>query len=83
VGDLGGLESWDDAPAPANVGKKVVEAVTRRDLSPRHARAQQRHALGLRPVRATAADDWYGGLPRSPLELFDAALQRGVDFGGR
>jgi hypothetical protein len=33
--------------------------------------------------RSTAADDWYGGLPPSPLELLDPALQRGVDFGGR
>jgi hypothetical protein len=34
-----GLASWDDAPAPAKVGKKMVEAVTRHELSPRHARA--------------------------------------------
>jgi hypothetical protein len=27
--------------------------------------------------------DWYGGLPRAPLELLGPALQRGVDFGGR
>jgi hypothetical protein len=33
-----GLESWDDAPAPAKVGKRFVEAVTRRELSPRWAR---------------------------------------------
>jgi hypothetical protein len=33
-----GLESWDDAPAPAKVGKQLIEAVTRRELSPRHAR---------------------------------------------
>jgi hypothetical protein len=33
-----GLDNWDDAPAPAKVGKQMIEAVTRRDLSPRHAR---------------------------------------------
>jgi hypothetical protein len=33
-----GLESWDDAPAPAKVGKRMVETVTRRELSPRWAR---------------------------------------------
>jgi hypothetical protein len=33
-----GLASWDDAPAPAKVGKRAVEAVTGHELSPRWAR---------------------------------------------
>jgi hypothetical protein len=33
-----GLASWDDAPAPAKVGKRFVETVARRELSPRWAR---------------------------------------------
>jgi hypothetical protein len=33
-----GLASWDEAPAPAKVGKRFVEAVTGRELSPRWAR---------------------------------------------
>jgi hypothetical protein len=33
-----GLESWEDAPAPAKVGKQMIEAVTRRELSPRYVR---------------------------------------------
>jgi hypothetical protein len=33
-----GLASWEDAPAPAKVGKRFVETVTRRELSPRWAR---------------------------------------------
>lgn len=33
-----GLVSWDDAPAPAKVGKRMVETVTRHELSPRWAR---------------------------------------------
>jgi len=33
-----GLASWDDAPAPAKVGRRMVEAATRRELSPRWAR---------------------------------------------
>jgi hypothetical protein len=33
-----GLESWDDAPAPAKVGRRMVETLTRRELSPRWAR---------------------------------------------
>jgi hypothetical protein len=33
-----GLDSWDDAPAPALVGKRLVEAVTGHELAPEHAR---------------------------------------------
>jgi hypothetical protein len=33
-----GLSSWDDAPAPALLGKLVVERVTGRELSPSYAR---------------------------------------------
>ena len=32
------LERWEDAPAPAKVGKRFIETVTRRELSPRWAR---------------------------------------------
>src|SRR6187455_1900352 len=33
-----GLASWEDAPAPAKVGKRMIETITRRELSPRYAR---------------------------------------------
>jgi hypothetical protein len=33
-----GLHNWEDAPAPAKVGKRMVETLLRRDLDPRHAR---------------------------------------------
>ena len=33
-----GLADWEQSPAPANVGRRLVEAVTRRELSPRYAR---------------------------------------------
>jgi hypothetical protein len=33
-----GLSSWDGAPAPALLGKRVVERVTGRELPPRYAR---------------------------------------------
>ena len=33
-----GLTSWDDAPAPALLGKRLVEGVTGRDLEPDRAR---------------------------------------------
>jgi hypothetical protein len=35
-----GLQSWDDAPAPPKAGKRLAEAVLRRDLSPRRGRRQ-------------------------------------------
>jgi hypothetical protein len=34
-----GIDSWDGAPAPALVAKKLLECVSGRELSPRHARA--------------------------------------------
>jgi hypothetical protein len=34
-----GLSDWDGAPAPALVGKRIVERMTGRDLGPSHARA--------------------------------------------
>jgi hypothetical protein len=33
-----GLTSWDNAPAPARVAKKLLERVTGRDVPPRYAR---------------------------------------------
>jgi len=33
-----GLESWEDAPAPALVGKQLLEGLRKRELSPRYAR---------------------------------------------
>jgi len=32
-----GLDGWDNAPAPARVGQRIVKAVTRRDLSAQYA----------------------------------------------
>ena len=34
-----GIQSWNEAPAPALVGKQFVERLTGRDVSPRRARA--------------------------------------------
>ena len=34
-----GVDSWDKAPAPALVGKKLIEFVSRRELSPRYVRS--------------------------------------------
>ena len=34
-----GVDSWEDAPAPALVAKRLIEAVTKRDVPPRYARS--------------------------------------------
>ncbi len=34
-----GLDSWDNAPAPALVAKRLLEGVLRQEISPRYARA--------------------------------------------
>lgn len=33
-----GVDTWDNAPAPALVAKRLIEGVTRRELPPRYAR---------------------------------------------
>src|SRR5262245_10344490 len=33
-----GVESWDGAPAPALVAKRLLEGIFKRDIAPRHAR---------------------------------------------
>jgi hypothetical protein len=33
-----GLESWDDAPAPAQVGKRLIEGAFQIELAPEHAK---------------------------------------------
>jgi hypothetical protein len=40
-----GLDSWDDAPAPAWLGKRLVEVLLRRELSPQHARRRASRSL--------------------------------------
>jgi hypothetical protein len=34
-----GVETWDNAPAPALVAKRLLESVTKRDVPPRYARS--------------------------------------------
>src|SRR4051794_22409731 len=68
-----GLAGWDDAPAPAKVGKRMLEAVTRRELSPRWARL------------VNNATHWgYGISAGAPFGLFAARsprLRYGLPFG--
>jgi hypothetical protein len=40
-----GLDSWKDAPAPAWLGKRLVEVLLRRELSPQHARRRASRSL--------------------------------------
>jgi hypothetical protein len=71
-----GLASWDDAPAPAKVGKKMVEAVTRRELSPRHVRTVNNIThWGYGLFAGAQYGILAGSLPRSPK------LRYGLPFG--
>jgi hypothetical protein len=70
-----GIESWEDAPAPARAAKRVLEAVFRRDVPPRYARALNNAAhwgLGL------GAGAGYGLVMRSGRE---SKVAYGVPFG--
>ena len=78
-----GLDSWDDAPAPAKVGKRMVESrhAARSVAAPRASR-QQRHALGLRRSSAGAQFGLLAGSLRSPKLGLRAAVRRGRVGGG-
>jgi hypothetical protein len=68
-----GLADWDDAPAPAKAGKRMLEAGTRRELSPRWARL------------VNNATHWgYGMSAGAPFGLLAARspkLRYGLPFG--
>jgi hypothetical protein len=70
-----GLASWDDAPAPAKVGKRMVETVTRRELSPRWARTINNLTHWGYGMSAGAPFGLLAGRSRSPK------LGYGVPFG--
>jgi hypothetical protein len=70
-----GLDNWDDAPAPAKVGKKMVEAVTRRELSPRYTRSMNNVTHWGYGLFAGAQYGVLVGSLRSPK------LRYGVPFG--
>src|SRR5881227_2987852 len=67
-----GIDSWADAPAPAKVGKRLAEAVTRRELSPRYARLVNNLTHWGYGMSAGAP---FGLLVRSPK------LRYGLPFG--
>jgi hypothetical protein len=68
-----GLADWEDAPAPAKVGKRMLEAVTRREVSARWARL------------VNNATHWgYGmsaGAPFGLLAAHSPKLRYGLPFG--
>ena len=47
VGDLDGVGSWDGAPAPALVAKRVLETVTKHDVPSRYARTSTTSRTGV------------------------------------
>lgn len=70
-----GVVSWEDAPAPARVAKRLLEGVLKRDVPPRYARALNNAthwAFGL------AAGAGYGFLLGSRHE---SKIAYGVPFG--
>jgi hypothetical protein len=73
-----GLESWDDAPAPARVGKKIVEAVTRRELSPRYARLMNNVTHWGYGVSAGAPFGVFAGVLHSPRLRYGPPFGAGV-----
>jgi hypothetical protein len=70
-----GIDSWEQAPAPARAAKRLFEATLRRELSPKHVRA------------VNNATHWaYGLLAGVPFGLFAAparppGLLDGAAFG--
>lgn len=70
-----GLDSWSNAPAPAIVGKRVFEAVTRRSLSGRHA------ALTNNLVHWTYGVLWGGVYGLLTWSLFGRNIAWGLPFG--
>jgi hypothetical protein len=70
-----GLTSWDDAPAPAKVGRRVVEGLLGRELSPERARLVNNATHWAYGV---AAGGPYGLLVGS---VRSAKVRYGIPFG--
>ena len=70
-----GLNSWDDAPAPAKVGKILVKAVSGRELGPQHARLVTNITHWGYGLLAGATYGVLAGILRSPK------LRYGPPFG--
>jgi hypothetical protein len=49
-----GVTSWEEAPAPEHVGKRLLEGVFGNEVPPARATGQQRDALGLRDSQPRA-----------------------------
>ena len=70
-----GTSSWEDAPAPARAAKRVLEAVLKRDVPPRYARALNNAAHWALGLGAAAG---YGLAMSSGR---DSKIAYGVPFG--
>ena len=70
-----GLNNWDDAPAPAKVGKILFEAVSGRELGPQHVRLVNNITHWGYGMLAGAPYGVLAGIRRSPK------LRYGPPFG--
>jgi hypothetical protein len=73
-----GLADWADAPAPAKVGKQLVERLTGRELSPRYARLVNNITHWGYGVSAGAPFGLLAGQADSPKLRYGLAFGAGV-----
>jgi hypothetical protein len=74
----GGLDSWDDAPAPAQVGRRLVEGVTQRPLPARRAALVNNVTHWAYGAFAGLQYGVLGGSLRTPRVAYGAPFGAGV-----
>jgi hypothetical protein len=77
-----GLESWDGAPAPARVAKRLIEAVRRRELPPKHVRALNNMTHWGFGLTAGASYGLFGAVVSKPKLRYGVPFGAGVWAGG-
>lgn len=74
----GGLDDWEDAPAPAQVGRRLVEGLTQRELPDRRAALVNNVTHWAYGALAGAQYGLVGGSLRRPHVAYGAAFGTGV-----
>jgi hypothetical protein len=77
-----GLESWDDAPAPARAAKRLIEAVRRRELPATHVRALNNVTHWAFGLAAGASYGLLVGGVSTPKVRYGVPFGTGVWLGG-